>query len=53
VSWIPLVDYLLYSGSLPFYSEVFDETYPADPLADDPAELFGAGAATGAPRSCA
>jgi len=41
ISWIPLVDYLLYSGSLPFYSEVFDETYPADPLADDLAELFG------------
>ena len=41
VSWIPLVDSLLYSGSLPFYSEVFDETYPADPLADDLAELFG------------
>jgi hypothetical protein len=40
-SWVPLVDSLLYSGTLPFYSEVFDETYPADPLADDLAELFG------------
>ena len=40
-SWIPLVDSLLYTGSLPFYSEVFDETYPADPLRDDLAELLG------------
>jgi hypothetical protein len=40
-SWVPVVDSLLYSGSLPFYSEVFDETYPADPLRDDLAEILG------------
>jgi hypothetical protein len=40
-SWVPVIDSVLYSGSLPFYSEVFDETYPGDPLRDDLAELFG------------
>ena len=39
-SFIPLVDYLLYSGRMPFHAEVFDETFPGDPLQDDLVEMF-------------
>lgn len=39
LSWIPQIDDLLYDGSLPFYSEVFDEQWPGDPVLDDLAEL--------------
>jgi hypothetical protein len=40
VRWIPEVDALLYDGRLPFYSDVMGETWPGDPVHDDPAELF-------------
>ncbi len=40
-SFVPLVDYLLYSGRMPFHSEVFDETFLDDPLQDDLLEMFG------------
>ena len=39
-SFVPLVDYLLYSGRMPFHAEVFDETFPGDPLEDDLVEMF-------------
>lgn len=39
LSWIPQIDDLLYDGSLPFYSEVFDEQWPGDPVLDDLSEL--------------
>lgn len=34
-SWIPEVDQLLYDGRLPFYTEVFGETWPAWRVQDD------------------
>lgn len=34
-AWIPQIDSLLYSGRLPFYSEVFGEAWPGDPVEDD------------------
>ena len=40
LSWIPQVDELLYSGRLPFYGDVFDETWPADPVRDDALEVL-------------
>ena len=39
-AWIPEIDSLLYDGSVPFVGELFFETFPADPLADDLLELF-------------
>jgi len=39
-SWIPEIDALLYDGRLPFYSDVFTETWPGDPVADDLGELL-------------
>ncbi len=39
-SWIPQIDDLLYDGRMPFFSEIFNETWPADPLADDLQELI-------------
>ncbi len=39
-SFIPLVDYMLYSGRMPFHAEVFDETFPGDSLRDDLVEIF-------------
>ncbi len=39
-SWIPEIDALLYDGRLPFYSDVFTETWPGDPIADDLAEVL-------------
>ncbi len=39
-AWIPQVDAVLYDGTLPFHAETFDEPWPDDPLADDPAELL-------------
>lgn len=39
-AWLPLIDSVLYSGRLPFHAEVFDETFPADPLLDDVGELW-------------
>ena len=38
-SWIPQIDALLYDGQLPFYSDVFGEVWPADPVADDLQEI--------------
>ncbi|MCB9760690.1 MAG: hypothetical protein H6739_12680 [Alphaproteobacteria bacterium] len=40
-AWIPWVDALLYNGRTSFHAEIFDETFPGDPLADDLLELFG------------
>lgn len=37
--WIPEIDALLYDGRLPFYSDVFTEVWPGDPVADDLAEV--------------
>jgi hypothetical protein len=34
-SWIPEVDQLLYDGRLPYYTEVFGETWPAWRVQDD------------------
>ena len=39
-SWIPEVDALLYDGRLPFYSDVFTEVWPGDPIPDDLAEVL-------------
>ena len=39
VSWIPQIDALIYSGQMPFFSDVFDEMWPGDPLADDLQEV--------------
>jgi len=39
-SWIPEIDALLYDGRLPFYSDVFTEVWPGDPIADDLAEVL-------------
>ena len=39
-TWAPAVDYLMYSGRIDFHAEVFDETFPADPLQDDLLEIF-------------
>jgi hypothetical protein len=44
VSWIPQVDTLLYDGRLPFYSEVMNETWPADSVRDDLVEVLTADA---------
>ena len=41
-AWLPIIDQLMYSGRLSFHAEVFDETFPADPLDDDVAEMFSA-----------
>ncbi len=38
-AWIPQVDELLYDGRLPFYSEVFGETWPGDRVEDDLLEV--------------
>lgn len=38
-SWLPHVDALVYSGQMPFFSDVFDEQWPGDRLADDLQEL--------------
>ena len=40
LSWIPQIDDLLYDGQLPFFSEIFAETWPGDPLADDLQEIL-------------
>jgi len=39
-SWIPEIDALLYDGRLPFYSDVFTEIWPGDPVADDLGEVL-------------
>ena len=39
-SWIPQIDDLLYDGQMPFFSEIFNETWPGDPLADDLQEIL-------------
>lgn len=44
LSWIPQIDDLLYDGSLPYYSEVFDERWPGDEVLDDLSELTDRGA---------
>ena len=38
--WIPEIDALLYDGRLPFYSDVFTEVWPGDPVADDLSEVL-------------
>lgn len=40
LSWIPQVDELLYSGRLPFYGDVFGETWQADAVLDDVLEVL-------------
>lgn len=35
LSWIPEIDQLLYEGRLPYYTEVFGETWPEWRVADD------------------
>ncbi len=39
-SWLPQIDELLYSGSVPYVSEVMGEPWPGDPLADDLLEVL-------------
>lgn len=39
-SWIPQIDDLLYDGQMPFFAEIFNETWPGDPLADDLQEII-------------
>lgn len=39
-AWIPQIDELLYDGNLPYYSELFDESHPGDPVLDDLAEIL-------------
>ncbi|MEL6348753.1 MAG: hypothetical protein AAFV53_36955 [Myxococcota bacterium] len=39
VSWIPEIDDVIYNGQLPFFSDVFDEAWPGDVLADDLQEV--------------
>jgi len=39
-AWIPEIDALLYDGRLPFYSDVFTEIWPGDPVADDLTEVL-------------
>ncbi len=39
-AWIPEIDALLYDGRLPYYSDVFEEVWPGDPVADDLHELY-------------
>lgn len=39
LSWIPPIDDLLYDGTLPYFSEVFDEAHPEDRVRDDLAEM--------------
>ncbi|MCB9778273.1 MAG: hypothetical protein H6742_06900 [Alphaproteobacteria bacterium] len=43
LSWIPQIDALLYDGTLPYYGEVFDEPWPADPVADDLRQVLAPG----------
>lgn len=38
--FLPQIDAILYDGTLPFYSEVFGEPWPSDPLLDDISELY-------------
>lgn len=39
-SWIPQIDSLLYTGRMPFYSEVFAEAWPGDRVLDDVREVL-------------
>ena len=39
-SWLPQIDELLYSGSVPYVSEVMGEPWPGDPVADDLLEVL-------------
>ena len=39
-SWLPQIDELLYSGSVPYVSEVMREPWPGDALADDLLEVL-------------
>ncbi len=39
-AWIPQIDELLYDGNLPYYSELFDESHPGDPVEDDLLEIL-------------
>ncbi|NOY25164.1 MAG: hypothetical protein GXP62_04745, partial [Oligoflexia bacterium] len=40
LSWIPEIDSLLYDGNLPYFSEIFDEPWPSDPVRDDLLEIL-------------
>jgi hypothetical protein len=39
-SWLPQIDELLYSGSVPYVAEVMGEPWPGDPLQDDLLEVL-------------
>lgn len=39
-SWLPQIDELLYSGSVPYVSEVMGEPWPGDTLSDDLVEVL-------------
>ncbi len=39
-AWIPQIDELLYDGNLPYYSELFGESHPGDPVEDDLLEIL-------------
>ncbi len=39
-SWNPTIHALVYSESLPFFSEIFDRVHPTDPVNDDLTDLF-------------
>jgi hypothetical protein len=40
VSWIPEVEALLHDGRLPFYSDIFDETWPGDRVEDSMTQVL-------------
>ncbi|MEZ4318708.1 MAG: hypothetical protein R3F61_14435 [Myxococcota bacterium] len=39
-SWVPQIDYLLSSRRIAFYSELFEEVHPGDPVQDDLVEVL-------------
>ncbi|MBN2797980.1 MAG: hypothetical protein JXX28_02420 [Deltaproteobacteria bacterium] len=39
-SWTPRVDALIYNRTMPFFSDVFEEVQPSDPVRDDLMELL-------------
>lgn len=40
LSWIPTVDAILHSRTMPFYAEVLEDAHPGDPVQDDLVEMF-------------
>jgi hypothetical protein len=39
IAWLPVIDALLYDGSLPYMGEIMGEVWPSDPVSDDLLEV--------------